>query len=147
MTQPSPKMTSRFLCPIRVYYEDTDAEGVVYHANYLKFFERARVESFRQMGMDLNSLKNDNCLFVVRALDMAFLQPARLDQLLQVESEVTEVKHASIHYRQKVYEQAMDATLLCEATVHLVCLDTKWHPRRVPEKVKRGLNQWQQNIH
>lgn len=130
----------QFVFPVRVYYEDTDAGGVVYHASYLRFFERARVESLREIGVELKELLSGHkCQFVVRAIETDFLRPARLDQLLCVVTQVLEVRHASIRYHQKVYLDSTDGLLICSAKVWLVCLDPNWRPMRVPGVIIRGL--------
>src|SRR5437868_1746077 len=89
---------------LRVYYEDTDAIGVVYHSNYLNFFERARTEALRELGFDSVTLSADyNTQFVIRSAQIEFLQPARLDQLLYIVSKIETQRHASILYDQRIY--------------------------------------------
>ncbi len=134
---------SQFCLPLRVYYEDTDASGVVYHATYLKFFERARTESLRSLGFTLGTLLQEHqTIFVVRALETEFLHSARLDQLLQVETTVEKVQHASIYYLQEIFDDAT-RKLVCRARVQIVCLDPNWHPKRVPAVIKRGIKEWE----
>lgn len=122
------------ILPIRVYYEDTDAGGMVYHANYLKFFERGRVESLRKQGFELNALLNEHdAHFVVHSMEIEFLSPARLDQLLYVTTEVVEVRKASIRYNQIAYLEAIEGRVLCRAKVKLACLNKQDRPRGLPE--------------
>lgn len=125
-----------FHWPVRVYYQDTDAGGVVYHAKYFEFFERARVEALREVGVSLETLQaNHGCFFVVRTATIEYQQPARLDQALDIVTRVERLEHASIHYQQQVgWEEAV----LCKADIHVVCLNSEWRPTRVPETV-RGL--------
>ena len=107
----------RFLWPVRVYYEDTDAGGVVYHASYLKYFERARTE-----------------LLVVRKLTIDYIAPARLDELLKVESEITTLRGASMTFSQKLINQ--DGVVLCRADVLVVCVDSlKMKPVGLPKSI------------
>jgi len=132
---------AQHILPIRVYYEDTDAGGIVYHANYLKFFERARVESLRAQGFELNKLLfEQDAQFVVHFVELEYLQPARLDQLLYVTTEMIEVRHASIGYNQKVFlESVDDGCLLCKARIRLACLNSQQRPRGLPEILTREI--------
>lgn len=84
--------------PIRVYYEDTDAGGVVYHANYICFFERARTEFLRQMGFSQQELLAKSFAFVVKKLEIDYKIPARLDDLLRVETEIIELKKQRLFF-------------------------------------------------
>jgi acyl-CoA thioester hydrolase len=121
------------ILPIRIYYEDTDAGGIVYHANYLKFFERARVESLRSLGFELTSLlHNDDAQFVVSSVQLEYLQSAHLDQLLYVVTEITEVRGASIRYKQSLCSETTEGTLYCQAHIRLACLNSQKRPRRLP---------------
>ncbi len=106
---------------IRVYYEDTDAGGVVFYANYLKFLERGRTEWLRRLGVDQTELAaTENRIFVVKKLDIQYLRPARLDDLVTVHSTVTRVGHASLDFFQtaRLGDQA-----LCESNVQVCCVD------------------------
>ena len=95
--------TQIFAWPVRVYYEDTDAGGIVYYANYLKFMERARTEWLRNYGVDLRQLAAQECMmFVVRSANLDFLQPAHLGDALDVSVEVLRRRPASITLRQQV---------------------------------------------
>lgn len=137
-------MKKKTLLKLRVYHGDTDAVGVVYHANYLRFFEQARVEALREAGLELNDLlKNHDTLFAVRSLEMSFLQPARLDQLLYVVTEITEVKHASILYNQEIHLDAEDGPLLCQAKLCLACLNTELRPRGLPQLLLQNIREIQ----
>ena len=122
----------KFLWPVRVYYEDTDAGGVVYYANYLKFYERSRTEMLRAMGYEQDVLIVENgIIFVVRSVNVDYMMPARFNELLQVSSEVSLVKPASL-----VFEQSLnrDDAILSKATIRIACLDTKtMRPKKIPE--------------
>ena len=96
-----PASTDTFSFPIRIYYEDTDTAGVVYYANYLKFFERARTEWLRTMGFgQADMARTDGKAFVVRAASTRYLKPARLDDVLTIHSRITRVGRASLEFSQ-----------------------------------------------
>ena len=104
-----------FVWPARVYYEDTDAGGVVYYANYLKFLERARTEWLRALGFDQRDLMREaGILFAVRHVEIDYLAPARLDDAAVVETTVAELGRASIRFDQRLRR---DHEVLSEATV------------------------------
>ena len=117
--------------PVRVYYEDTDSGGVVYHANYLKFMERARTEWLRQLGFEHNILKDEyNCLFAVHSMQLSFRRPARFNDALLVRSDVTQMSGASMQFEQSVLR---DDELLCQASVRVACLDAlRFKPCPIP---------------
>jgi tol-pal system-associated acyl-CoA thioesterase len=106
---------------IRVYYEDTDAGGVVYYANYLKFFERARTEWLRQQGVDQSLLaETERRLFVVKNVEIQYRRPARLDNQLTIHTQVGHMGRASIQFEQKALR---GDELLCDGTVTVCCVD------------------------
>lgn len=114
-------MTQRFDLALRVYYEDTDAGGVVYYANYLRFLERARTEWLRALGVDQGPLaRAAGIAFAVRSLTAEFLKPARLDDLIEVVSTIEELGRAQVVFRQVI--RRGHETLL-EATVRVACID------------------------
>ena len=121
-----------FRWPVRVYYEDTDAAGIVYYASYLKFMERARTEWLRSRGFNHTALLQEHAIvFVVARLNMHYHQPARLDEQLHVEATVTKVGRASFDMDQSVYRD--DDTALCSATVRLACLCAdRMQPSAIP---------------
>jgi acyl-CoA thioester hydrolase len=93
-----------FSLPIRIYFEDTDSGGVVYHSNYLKFMERARTEWLRSIGIDQRHLKQDNhIMFVVHRIDIQFKLPARFNDDLIVKSELKDIGSSKIEFRQMIY--------------------------------------------
>lgn len=103
---PSPESRQPFSWPTRVYWEDTDAGGVVYHAQYVAFLERARTEWMRARGQMQEQLRTDHdLLFVVRAMQLDFLKPARLDDLLKITTSVRLVKRASMVFAQSIWRQ------------------------------------------
>lgn len=122
-----------FLWPVRVYYEDTDAGGVVYNANYLRFFERARTEWLRARGFEQDVLRaREDLLFVMRRADVRFLQPARFNDLLEVSVMVARCGGARIAFDQEIRRPA-DATLCCQAQVEIVAVSaTGLRPKRLP---------------
>lgn len=121
------------ILPIRIYYEDTDAGGIVYHANYLKFFERARTEVLRVLGFELSELlKKWDVQFVIRSVKLEFLHSACLDQLLCVITKVSEVKRATVMYNQTIRLESIDGPLLCEANIKVACLNANNRPRGIP---------------
>ena len=99
----------------RVYYEDTDAQGVVYYANYLNFFERARTEYLRSLGYEQKNLMEEGIIFVVRKVIVQYLLPANLDELIKIESKLVGVKKVSFDFLQTIYNS--DAEKICEAQV------------------------------
>ena len=124
-------MAEPFVWPIRVYWEDTDAGGVVYHAQYLAFMERARSEWLRSVGVHQDVLKRDaDLVFVVRALQTDFRAPARLDDQLQVSVRLLECRGASFSVGQRI-ERA--GTVLVESRVRIAALRTSdFKPRPIP---------------
>jgi acyl-CoA thioester hydrolase len=112
---------------IRVYYEDTDAGGVVYYANYLKYFERARTEWLRHRGIDQSRLAQaEGRLFVVKGVEIQYRKPARLDDELTIQTSVDHVGRASIRFAQRAF---CGERLLCEALVTVCCVDsTRFRP-------------------
>ena len=123
-----------FAFPIRIYWEDTDAGGVVYHARYLHFFERARTEWLRASGIGQNELRErENVVFVVHALEIRFNAPARLDDLLTATVQPIERRSASFVVAQTLKREP-EARALVEARVRVACLDaTGFRPRPIPE--------------
>jgi acyl-CoA thioester hydrolase len=119
----------------RVYYEDTDAGGVVYHGRYLGFFERGRTEYFRKRGFSVQELHDDGTIFPVVRMEIDFRYPARLDDLVQVEVEIASVGKTSFTLMQKLIRVA-DGKLLTEARVTLVCVSEEMKPKRLPTWLK-----------
>lgn len=122
-----------FSWPIRVYWEDTDAGGVVYHASYLRFLERARSEWLRSLGIGQQELREtQDLVFAVRSVRMEFLAPARLDDEIEATVELTEARHASLRFRQTLRRNS-DASVLVEAQVRVASLTAStFRPRGIP---------------
>ena len=129
-----------FNLPVRVYYEDTDSAGLVYHSNYLKYLERVRTEWLRDLGYSQEDLKhNHSTIFVVKNMTIRFHQPARMDDLLNVNARIVEFGGASLVFHQTIYnEQTLP---VCDAEVNVVCLDAgTLKPRRLPEPIRKELS-------
>ena len=123
--------------PIRVYYEDTDFSGYVYHANYLKFCERARSDFLRVLGVNQNSMFAEGAAFVVRRMNCDFLRPAKFDDILTVESSPGEAKGARFEIRQQVLR---GNEVLFTADVTAVLIDRNGRPRRLSPAVLEALS-------
>lgn len=118
---------------VRVYYEDTDFGGVVYYANYLKYIERGRTELLRDHRVDQVALKGAGLVFVVRRLSADYLSPARFDDLLTVETAITQVRHASIAMSQRILR---DGQILFTAEVLIATMDATGRPARLPPEIR-----------
>jgi acyl-CoA thioester hydrolase len=132
------KHAKLFSLPVRVYFQDTDAGGVVYHASYLNFMERARTEWLRTFGYsNAGLMKELGVVFVVRSLKLEYLKPALLDDLLTVTARIKEVGRSRVTLLQAILR---GDEVLTEGEVHLVCVDVKtFKPVRVPDVLR---NQW-----
>jgi acyl-CoA thioester hydrolase len=131
-----------FEFPIRVYWEDTDAGGIVFYANYLKFFERARTEWLRSLGIEQRSLRESSGgIFVVGETSVRYRQPARLDDELLVTARIQESGRASLIIAQQAFLRRSH-TLLCEGTIRIgwVEADTL-KPARIPPTILEALKQ------
>jgi acyl-CoA thioester hydrolase len=126
-----------FVWPVRVYWEDTDAGGIVYYANYMKFMERARTEWLRALGIDQVRLRQEHGLmFVVVDVEAHYRKPARYDDQLQVTCKVRETTRASITLDQEVYRDAVGGDLLLDGRVRAACLDAQtYRPRPLPPEL------------
>jgi acyl-CoA thioester hydrolase len=127
-----------FSHPVRVYWEDTDAGGVVFYANYLKFFERARTEWLRALGLGQQALRLDTgAIFVVSDTTLRYLAPARLDDLLTITVQPAPAGRASMTVQQQAWRHnAGAAVLLCEGTIRIGCVDAaSFRPRRFPAQL------------
>jgi acyl-CoA thioester hydrolase len=123
--------------PVRVYYQDTDAGGVVFHGQYLAFMERARTELLNEAGIDLAAfVERHGILVMVHRIDVKFHLPARLNELLSVSAEVVKMGHASFVFRQRVER---GAELLVEADVTLALVDReRMRPARMPAELEQA---------
>lgn len=123
--------------PVRVYFEDTDAGGIVYHANYLKFAERARTEMLRLLGHDqFDLLAQQDIGFTVRRCEVDYLAPARLDDALEVRTRLVDVRGASLRLAQTVYR---GGTALARLTLRIACMHRSGRPARLPDPIRSAL--------
>ena len=135
-----------FLWPVRIYYEDTDAGGVVYYANYLRFMERARTEYLRQLGFEQDELMRDpGVLFAVRSVKVDYLLPARFNEQLQVSVEIVNQGRASLTFAQDVIRPVDDA-LLCRGEIKVACLDAaSFRACSIPESITTAITPGEAN--
>ena len=127
----------RHIFPIRVYYEDTDAAGVVYHAGYLRFAERARTEMLRLAGITISKMRDDHGLvFAVRDCAVDYLAPARLDDLVEVCSRLVRLAGASLKAEQII---GRDGSELARLGVRVACVDSGGRPARIPAALREAL--------
>ena len=123
---------NEFFFPLKVYVEDTDYAGVVYHSNYLNFFERARSEWIEKLGMGIAWQRKQEIYFAIRSAKIDFYKPARLSDQLQVVSRVSHLKRVSMTFEQYLRLSNMPDTILCTAEVKVACLDTLFRPSSLP---------------
>lgn len=123
--------------PVRVYYEDTDFSGLVYHANYLRFLERGRTELLRRAGVDQSVLHAEpgGIVFAVRRMSLEYVRPALMDDLLTVETTTSEIRGASLRMSQRILR---DDVVLLTAEVHVAVL-AGGKPARLPDRIRRLL--------
>lgn len=134
-----------FRMPLRVYYEDTDASGVAYHANYLRWCERARTEWLRALGFEQARVHDQlGVVFTVASLDVGYRRPARLDDELQVEVRVPRVGQASLLFEQRVL-RAADGVLLATLQAKIGCVGADdFRPTAVPAALREAMQRWAQ---
>ena len=132
---------ARFNWKVRVYYEDTDLGGVVYHANYLRFMERARTEWLRSLGFEQDNLRDHHgILFVVVEAEVVFRRPARFNDELAVSVEVRRSGRASLGFYQEVRRASADNQLLCAGEIRVACIDADtFKPRPLPGEILEEL--------
>ena len=123
---------------VRIYYDDTDAGGVVYHANYLRYLERGRTELLREHGFSVQAMQEQGISFPVVALEINYRSPGRLDDLLQVETAIVAVRNSSFVAGQKVFLKS-DGRLLVEARVTLACVGAGKKAQRLPLELRELL--------
>ncbi|MGZ4958076.1 MAG: tol-pal system-associated acyl-CoA thioesterase [Methylomonas sp.] len=128
-----------FSWPVRVYYEDTDAGGVVFYANYLKFFERARTEMLRSFGFEQDRLMaEDNVIFVVRSVSVDYLKPARFNEQIDVSARIIENKKTSLTFEQSITRRQ---DVLCNGKIRIACLDAQtMKPKVIPNAILEQLS-------
>ncbi|MEI8349992.1 MAG: tol-pal system-associated acyl-CoA thioesterase [Candidatus Omnitrophota bacterium] len=121
----------------RIYYHDTDCGGVVYYANYLKYFEEARTEYMRVKGLELKELAAKGILFVVRRVEIDYKAPAHYADLLEIHTQITKTKNVSLDFFQEI--KRADKTLV-SATTTLVCIDSTFRPAAMPEELINSMS-------
>lgn len=127
-----------FSWPVRVYYEDTDTGGVVFYANYLKFFERARTEWLRALGFSQQALvESSGLIFVVKSTAVDYFAPARLDDELKLTVVVEQFRNASMSFVQEAWRlQGTEQTLLARGQIKIVCVNAaNFRPQAIPEEM------------
>lgn len=129
-----------FSWPVRVYYEDTDAGGVVYYANYLKYLERARTEFLRKLGFEQDQLaSNHDIIFIVRKVTIDYLKPATFNELLQVSARISGLRKASMLFQQAIMNQKEEC--LCLAEIKIACINqSTMKPVVIPEFITMELD-------
>jgi len=126
-----------FSVPIRVYWEDTDAAGIVFYANYLKYFERARTEWLRGFGFGQEELRSDGVAFVVSETTLRYLKPARLDDIVDVSVDVVHLGQASLQLAQQARRAG---ELLAEGTIRIGCVELgTFRPSRIPNDIRTSI--------
>lgn len=133
-------MKTTFIWPVRVYIEDTDFGGVVFYGNYLKFFERARTEWLRTLGINQNTLiSTSGIVFVVKEISVKYLAPARLDDEIQLTVTVERLKKASLFFQQEAWR---GDTLLASADVQIVSVAMPdFRPAAIPQEILRKMQE------
>jgi len=127
-------MSTAFDFPVTIYYEDTDASGVVYHVNYLKFMERARSEVLQQLAFDQKALLEQSIAFVVADLKINYAKPAKLSDSLNVSTQIVKVGKASVNFLQKIFR---DTVLISQSNVRIGCVSASdFSPCKLPEAVR-----------
>lgn len=126
-------MKNQHIIPYRVYFEDTDLMGIVYHARYLYFFERARTEMLRERGFALTVMAKNNIYFAIREANVRYHKPAHLDDILRITTTVVNKTACTLQFKQMMYNQ--NDALISEATVMTVCVDRDLKPKRVPNRL------------
>jgi acyl-CoA thioester hydrolase len=131
---------STFNWPVRVYYEDTDAGGVVYHSQYLNFLERARTEWLRHLGFEQTYLHDVlNIIFVVHSMQISFKKPAKFNDLLTVTSNLGKITPTSLEFLQKI---SVNQHVLVEANIKVACVNAiTFKPTAIPESIKQSMEQ------
>ncbi len=129
---------TQHIFPVPVYWEDTDAGGIVYYANYLKFTERARTDMLRGLGINQQAMMvEEGANFVVRACEIEYLKPAKMEDELEIVTSVTDLRGASLRMAQNIYR---DGGLLVETKVRIACLDREGRPQRLSSAINEKFN-------
>ena len=133
-------VSGEFILPLRVYYEDTDAGGVVYHARYLNYFERGRTELLRSLGFEQDRLMDeDDILFAVRSMHIDYYRPARFNDELEVLTRIEHMKKASVTFIQTICRKGQEE-VLCQLEVLVACLQASGlKPKAIPVNIKLAM--------
>ena len=127
---------TEFIFPVRVYYEDTDVAGIVYHANYLRFFERGRTEWLRELGIDQTILIEQGLAFAVTKMNIDYIKPARFNDLLEVVTEIESSRKASLIFKQTIRDKQDPNLIYSKAEVKAACIDMKsLKPKALPKQL------------
>ena len=122
---------------LKVFYEDTDAGGVVYYANYLKFFERARTDAISNIGLSNKKLLDEYGVFIiVKSCNVEYLKPAKLEDQLEIKSSIISTSNTSFRMKQKAFR---DQELITDCEIHLVIVDKSGRPTKIPEILKEKI--------
>lgn len=125
--------------PVRIYYDDTDAGGVVYHANYLKLCERARTESLRTMGFENSKIREEHdAIIVVKSIEAEYLSPAKLDDLLTIQTRILSIKNTSFVMEQKAIRNNI---CIFSMNIVLVFINEEGRPSKIPDAVKAAFQE------
>ena len=126
-----------FKYKVKVFYEDTDAGGVVYYANYLKFFERARTEAIAEIGLSNKKLLDEfGVLIIVKSCNIDYKKPAKLEDQLEIKSIISSISNSSFKMTQEVFR---NDDLLTSSEIHLVIVDKKGKPSRIPDELRKKI--------
>ena len=126
-----------FKYKVKVFYEDTDAGGVVYYANYLKFFERARTEVITEIGLSNKKLLDKfGVLIIVKSCNIDYKKPAKLEDQLEIKSIISSISNTSFKMTQKVFR---DDELMTSSEIHLVVIDKKGKPTKIPDELRQKI--------
>ena len=128
--------------PLRVYFDDTDCTGIVYHANYLKFFERARSEWAEQIGLGTDWQRDQKMYFTIRNVKLDYLKPATLHQKIEVVTRISSLRPASLIYDQHLRLAETTDTILCKAEIKVACIDFNLRPRALPPGLTQILGEF-----
>tara|TARA_B100000963_G_scaffold294877_1_gene265640 strand:+ start:285 stop:683 length:399 start_codon:yes stop_codon:yes gene_type:complete len=130
-------MMSEFIYKLKVFYEDTDSGGVVYYANYLKFFERARTEAITEIGLSNKKLLEKYGIFIiVKSCNIEYKKPAKLEDQLKIKSSIISISNTSFRMNQKAFR---DQELITNCEIHLVIVDKTGKPSKIPDILKKKL--------
>lgn len=133
--------SGEFSLPVRVYIEDTDAGGIVYYVNYLKFMERARTEFMRSKGFDKAAVGGDGQLMVVHSANVNYRKPARLDDELEVSAKIVQLRRSYLVFAQQVRLKGSNE-VLCDGEVKVACVDADtMKPKAMPQAIQDALSQ------